>query len=199
MKKLSLTSGFLALILLTACSQAASTSQIPTSIPVAPTEQSQIPASIPVDTQEKAQVKVTVPTASTSTTTTTKTTPPTKTTSPTPTPAPTATTTPTATTPPVTPVVNTPKTVTFSVSGGSFFFTPNTMKVKKGDTVKIVFTNAGGMHNLILDAFGVATRTLSTGETQTVEFTADKSGSFEYYCGVGSHRAMGQKGTLTVE
>ena len=33
----------------------------------------------------------------------------------------------------------------------------------------------------------------------TAEFTADKVGSFEYYCSVGSHRSMGMKGVLKVE
>jgi plastocyanin len=192
MKKFSLVSGFLALVLLTACSQVASNSPAPaaTPAPTEPTAQAQTtpepaqvvtPDSTPapkntVDAKVKTEVQVKAATPPTTT--------------PPPTTAPTATPAPAATTPTV---------ATFNVSGGSFFFTPSTMNVKKGDKVRIVFTNAGGMHNLTLDAFGVATRTLSTGESQTVEFIASKSGSFEYYCNVGSHRAMGQKGTLIVQ
>ena len=34
---------------------------------------------------------------------------------------------------------------------------------------------------------------------EVLEFTADKAGSFEYYCSVGEHKAMGMVGTLKVE
>ena len=73
------------------------------------------------------------------------------------------------------------------------------MTVKKGDRVRITFKNSGGTHDFIIDEFNVATKRLNGGEQDAVEFTADKTGSFEYYCSVGSHRAMGMKGTLVVE
>lgn len=87
----------------------------------------------------------------------------------------------------------------FTIKGSNFVFVPNVMKVKKGDTVKITFTNAGGFHDFTLDEFNVKTQQLKDGESETVEFVADKAGSFEYYCSVGQHRQMGMKGTLTVE
>lgn len=89
-------------------------------------------------------------------------------------------------------------TKSFTVAGSNFKFSPSALSVKKGDTVKITFTNSGGTHNFNIDAFHVATKMLKTGESETVQFVADKTGSFEYYCSVGSHRAMGMKGTLTV-
>ena len=89
--------------------------------------------------------------------------------------------------------------LTFHVTGGSFYFTPSEITVQKGDFVKIIFENAGGMHNFILEAFEVATDTIKTGETSTVEFHANESGSFEYYCAVGNHMKMGQVGKLIVE
>ena len=33
----------------------------------------------------------------------------------------------------------------------------------------------------------------------SVTVVSDKTGSFEYYCSVGTHRQMGMKGTLTVK
>jgi nitrosocyanin len=93
---------------------------------------------------------------------------------------------------------STPQTVTFNVVGGNYYFTPKTMTVKKGDRVVINFQNAGGTHNFIIDEFNVATKTINTGQTDTIQFVADKAGTFEYYCSIGSHRAMGMKGTLTV-
>lgn len=91
-----------------------------------------------------------------------------------------------------------PTTLTFHVDGGSFFYTPNMITVKKGDTVKIIFQNVGGMHNFMLDEFNIKMDPIKTGESKEVEFVADKAGTFEYYCGVGSHRQMGQKGQLIV-
>jgi len=94
-----------------------------------------------------------------------------------------------------------PTELTFNVTGGSFYYTPNEITVKQGDKVKIIFTNAGGMHNLTLDAFNVATKTIKTGESDTIEFTADKKGTFEFYCSVGNgyHRQKGQIGVILVQ
>ncbi|HLP86722.1 MAG TPA: plastocyanin/azurin family copper-binding protein [Candidatus Paceibacterota bacterium] len=88
----------------------------------------------------------------------------------------------------------------FTVNGGSFYFKPNTIKVKVGDTVTINFVNDGGTHDFRIDEFGVATKTLEVaGAQDKVTFVANKKGSFEYYCSVGTHRQMGMKGTLVVE
>lgn len=91
-----------------------------------------------------------------------------------------------------------PEVKEFTVTGGNFKFAPNTLSVKKGDKVRIVFKNAEGFHDFKIDEFNVATKQIQGGAEETVEFTADKAGSFEYYCSVGKHRAMGMKGTLTV-
>ena len=86
----------------------------------------------------------------------------------------------------------------FTVSGGNFAFAPNVMTVKKGDTVKIIFKNDEGFHDLVIDEFKVATKQIAAGAEETVEFVADKAGTFEYYCSVGKHREMGMVGTLMV-
>ncbi len=90
------------------------------------------------------------------------------------------------------------KTVEFTVLGGNFYFTPDVMTVKKGDTVKINFKNVDGYHNFVLDEFNATTKTINTGAEDTISFVANKAGTFEYYCSVGSHRAKGMKGILTV-
>ena len=86
-----------------------------------------------------------------------------------------------------------------TVSGKSFAFTPSTITVNKGDKVKIIFKNTGGFHDFVIDEFNVETPTIQSGQEATAEFTADKAGTFEYYCGVGNHRQMGMKGTLVVK
>src|SRR3989344_38264 len=83
----------------------------------------------------------------------------------------------------------------FTVTGDtSFRFSPGEMRVKVGDRVKVTFVNAGGMHDWNLAEFKVATKKLSAGQQETIEFVAHKKGTFEYYCSVGSHRQMGIKG-----
>src|SRR6185369_10146725 len=107
-------------------------------------------------------------------------------------PAPSGTTTtppPAATaTPPAQPLKQ------FTVTGQNFSFSPATLTVNQGDKVSITFKNSGGMHDFRIDEFGVATNVLKSGDQQTVEFTAGQKGTFEYFCSVGNHRAMGMKG-----
>lgn len=85
------------------------------------------------------------------------------------------------------------------VRGSNFSFDKKEIRVKKGDTVKVTFQSAAGMHNFVLPDFDVKTAVLQTGGEETATFTADTTGSFEYFCSVGKHREMGMKGMLIVE
>lgn len=87
----------------------------------------------------------------------------------------------------------------FTITGQNFSFTPSSLTVNKGDHVKITFKNSDGFHDFKIDEFSVATPRVQAGQEATVEFDANKTGSFEYYCSVGNHRAMGMKGTLVVQ
>lgn len=72
--------------------------------------------------------------------------------------------------------------------------------VQQGDTVAVTLCVTGGTHDWVLDEFNAATERLSVGdECSTVEFVADQAGEFEYYCGVGNHRAEGMAGRFVVE
>jgi nitrite reductase (NO-forming) len=87
----------------------------------------------------------------------------------------------------------------FTVTGKNFSFAPNTITVNNGDTVKITFKNESGFHDLKIDEFNAATKQIQAGAQETITFVANKTGSFEYYCSVGTHRQMGMKGTLVVK
>lgn len=87
----------------------------------------------------------------------------------------------------------------FNIKGSNFKFSQDEIKVKEGDKVRITFTNEVGMHDLRIDGYGWGTKVLKAGESETFEFVADQKGTFEYYCSVGSHRAMGMKGNFIVE
>ena len=87
----------------------------------------------------------------------------------------------------------------FKITAKQFSFEPETIEVNKGDKVVIIFKNSQGFHDLVIDEYKVATKQIRTGEQETISFIADKAGTFEYYCSVGTHRAMGMLGTLIVE
>jgi len=89
----------------------------------------------------------------------------------------------------------------FTVEGKNFSFSPSTLTVNKGDTVKITFNNTGSYpHNWGVDEFtGARTQIVQPGQSDTIQFVADKAGSFEFYCSVANHKAMGMVGNLTVK
>ena len=91
-----------------------------------------------------------------------------------------------------------PSVKEFVVEAVPFSFSLSTMEVNKGDTARITVTNVKGTHDFKLDEFNVSTRILNVGEEQVITFVADKVGTFEYYCSVSNHRAMGMVGTLNV-
>ncbi|OGI64787.1 hypothetical protein A3H53_00485 [Candidatus Nomurabacteria bacterium RIFCSPLOWO2_02_FULL_40_10] len=96
-------------------------------------------------------------------------------------------------------VADAPSTIKeFTITSKNFSFTPALITVKKGERVKITFENSAGFHDFKIDEYGLATKKTQSPTTEVLEFTADKVGSFEYYCSVGSHRATGMKGTLKV-
>jgi len=87
----------------------------------------------------------------------------------------------------------------FTITATKFQFAPSTITVKKGDRVKITLTNSEGIHGLALPDFGVNIQP-GDGGTASAEFTADKTGTFEFRCDVPcgpGHREM--TGTLVVE
>jgi cytochrome c oxidase subunit 2 len=78
-------------------------------------------------------------------------------------------------------------------------FSPGSLHVKKGERVKLIMAAVDHDHGFKLDDFGVNQK-VRKGTTATVEFTADKAGTFQFrcstVCGLG-HRGM--KGMLVVE
>lgn len=86
------------------------------------------------------------------------------------------------------------------VEGSEFQLSPATLTLKRGEKVRLIFNNTGSKpHDFRVDELNIQTKVINGGESDTVEFTPDKAGKFEYYCSVGAHRANGMKGTLTVQ
>ncbi|MFA6304411.1 MAG: cupredoxin domain-containing protein [Patescibacteria group bacterium] len=88
---------------------------------------------------------------------------------------------------------------TFTVIAKNFSFSLPEIRVNNGDIVKIILDNQEGFHDILIDEFNVKSAQLKANQQTEVTFTADKTGTFEYYCSVGQHRAMGMKGNLIVE
>ena len=87
----------------------------------------------------------------------------------------------------------------FTLVAKPFSFTPAEISVNKGDTVKITLNNVEGFHDWVIDEFNARTERINGGQTAIVQFVADKSGTFEFYCSVGNHRQMGMRGNLIVK
>lgn len=87
----------------------------------------------------------------------------------------------------------------FTIESKGLSFTPNEIRVKAGDTVRVTFKNTVGTHDWTLDEFSAKTPLINAGEESTVEFVADQAGTYEFYCSVPGHREAGMKGTLIVE
>lgn len=87
-----------------------------------------------------------------------------------------------------------------AVEGDEYSFSPASISVNEGERIKLTFKNVGGVpHNITIEGLGVATRTISGGQSDTIEFTAEKGGTLSIYCSVGNHRALGMEGELKVE
>lgn len=87
-----------------------------------------------------------------------------------------------------------------AISGGEYQFSPQSITLNKGDVVALTFKNSGAFpHDLVIDELGVTTRVINPGESDTVTFTADKAGTFSYYCNVDGHREKGMEGKVTVK
>jgi cytochrome c oxidase subunit 2 len=87
----------------------------------------------------------------------------------------------------------------FQLTAQKFKFSPQTIKVKRGNRVKLTVTAVDAQHGFKLEAFHVEQK-LPKGQAITVEFTADRAGSFPFqcshFCGMG-HSKM--KGELIIE
>lgn len=87
----------------------------------------------------------------------------------------------------------------FRITSKKYEFGPSSLHVKKGDHLRLVIAALDHDHGFRLDAFQIDKK-IEKGKTVTVDFTADKTGTFPFrcsnFCGLGHG---GMKGTLVVE
>ena len=78
-------------------------------------------------------------------------------------------------------------------------FKPNAITVPANTAVAVALTNNGAApHNFNIDALGVHSSNLSSGQAETVSINA-APGDYQYYCNIPGHKQAGMVGTLTVQ
>jgi plastocyanin len=88
----------------------------------------------------------------------------------------------------------------FSVEGTEFSFSPSTITVNKGDTVRIVFKNTGEvLHDFSIESLGLKTDLVGPGNSETIEFIPSSSGTFKFICTVPGHMEAGMEGEIIVK
>lgn len=86
------------------------------------------------------------------------------------------------------------------VTAKEFAFEPKEVKVKAGQSVKLVLENKGVIeHDIVFDKLGVKTATIQPGKTAELTFTPKAKGRYAIYCSVPGHKEAGMTGTLVVE
>lgn len=87
----------------------------------------------------------------------------------------------------------------FEVTAKQWEFTPSTITVNRGDTVKLHITSIDVTHGFTINEFGI-NEVLEPGKDVHVEFIADKTGTFSFWCSVpcGSGHS-GMRGQLIVK
>jgi len=78
---------------------------------------------------------------------------------------------------------STPVERTFHVEASQFAYTPGEISVNPGDKVTIELVSTDAVHGLYVNGYGVSIKA-DPGQTATLTFVADKSGSFRLRCNV---------------
>ena len=91
-----------------------------------------------------------------------------------------------------------PNRRTFAITARNYAFTPNRIEMTKDDLVSLTIEGADQVHSFAIDEFRIAKR-IAPGTTVTIEFRADRAGSFNYYCNIAADSGCkAMRGTLVV-
>ena len=77
----------------------------------------------------------------------------------------------------------TPQERTLEIDARQYAYSPSELKVNQGDTVTIQLVSTDVVHGLYVDGYDISVEA-DPGQTATLTFTADKSGSFRFRCNV---------------
>ena len=71
----------------------------------------------------------------------------------------------------------------FKLTAKQFAFEPSAIEVNKGDRVRLIVTSTDVPHGIAIPEYGINER-LDPGKPVTIEFTAEKEGTFTTFCSV---------------
>lgn len=80
----------------------------------------------------------------------------------------------------------------------SFEFEPSSFTLEQGQPVSLKLVSEDIEHTYTVEALGVDYR-VGPGETRTVTFTPEQSGTFELICTIPGHAEAGMVGTVAVQ
>lgn len=87
-----------------------------------------------------------------------------------------------------------------TVEADEYAFSPESITVEAGEKISLTFKNMGNLpHNFIIDELNVGTKTIAAGSSDTIEFTAEKNGTFTFYCSIAGHKQLGMEGEFRVQ
>src|SRR5581483_8176844 len=76
-----------------------------------------------------------------------------------------------------------PQARTLRIDARQFAYSPSELKVNLGDTVTVQLVSTDVVHGLYVDGYDVSVEA-DPGQTATLTFVADRSGSFRFRCNV---------------
>lgn len=97
------------------------------------------------------------------------------------------------------PAPSVPTTKSFTITATQWAFSPDTITVKQGDTVRMRVTSLDVPHGILIPEYNI-NKVLNVNETVMFDFVADKKGTFTFRCSVqcgAGHPDM--RGKLVVE
>ena len=87
------------------------------------------------------------------------------------------------------------KEFTILIEKNSWSFSPETIDVDLGDTIKLKFINQDDYdHGLGIDAYGVSQRIPARATLDVPPFVASKAGDFQFYCSVSCSEGIAENG-----
>ncbi|MFO7966590.1 MAG: PQQ-dependent sugar dehydrogenase [Archaeoglobaceae archaeon] len=86
------------------------------------------------------------------------------------------------------------------VNGTEWMFEPTNITVVEDSNVTIMFRNVGSLdHDLYIEGYDVSTDLIPPGTSDTINFVANTSGEFDFWCTVPGHRDEGLEGKLIIQ
>lgn len=84
-----------------------------------------------------------------------------------------------------------------TLSATNFAFSPSTVTAEAGQDIVMTFVGVEGEHRFVIEELGIDE---AVREGRVLSFAAPTTpGVYAFYCGVGSHHALGMQGTLLVK